>query len=256
MCSFTPLANSANMKQDYSKYTNTDQEIWKTLFDRQIKILEGKASKTFFDALATIQFNAEKIPYFEDINKILIRETGWKLEVVPEFIEASGFFEFLSEKKFPATSWIRNWDQLDYIVEPDMFHDVFGHVPLFVNKTYCEFANGMAKLGTKYQTDEHSITMLQRIYWFTIEFGLIKETNKIKIYGAGILSSPEEADYSLSDLPNHLSYSAKEIFNSPFKINEKQPKYFIIDSFQQLVDSLPEIDSLLQQGYGKPKKAS
>ena len=244
------------MKQDYSKYNDVDRKIWKILFNRQIKVLPGRASQTFFDALKIVEFNPDTIPNFDDVNRILKRETGWELEVVPEMIEAEGFFELLSQKKFSTTTWLRDWEQLDYIVEPDMFHDVFGHVPLFVNKEYCEFANGMAKLGMRFANNEHAIAMLQRIYWFTIEFGLMKENGETKIYGAGILSSPEEAEYSLSEIPTHLPYDVKAIFDSPFKIDEKQPKYFVIDSYKQLVDSLNEIEILLEEGYGTPKQVA
>lgn len=233
--------------QIYSDYTPHDFLVWKTLFDRQMKILEPNVSMAYLDALKTIQFTDSKIPDFNEVAAILKPLTGWSLEVVPNISPTPIFFQFLSRKKFTATCWLRSMDQLDYLEEPDMFHDVFGHAPLLSNQSYVDFFKGMSDIALRYMDDPRKIELLGRLYWFTIEFGMIQENGRLKIYGAGIISSKGETMHCLSEQTTHLPFDVKTILDTPYRTDILQDKYFVIDSFDQLYHSLNDIDKALAE---------
>lgn len=235
------------MVQHYEKYTEEDFRVWKTLFERQMKILPRVASAEYMDALHTVGFNAHEIPDFRKVNKILKAYTDWKLTVVPNIIPNEKFFPLLSDRTFSATTWLRKMSELDYLEEPDMFHDVFGHVPLLSNPTFCAFFKGLADIAMKYLYNPKAIEMLGRMYWFTIEFGLIKEGGQLKIYGAGILSSHGETKYCLSDQPKHLPFDVEKILHHDYDNMKIQDTYFVINSFEQLFRSLPEIEEIVER---------
>lgn len=230
-----------NLKQDYNNYTGEDFLVWKTLFERQMILLQELASAEYLKSIQTVKFCAEKIPDFREVNEILGKETGWSLEVVEGIINEEDFFNLLSQKKFPATTWLRKLSELDYLPEPDMFHDVFAHVPLLTNQQFCDFFKAIGDLGVEHKNNPEILTMLGRIYWFTVEFGLIMEDNKLKIYGAGILSSYGESQFSVSNEPKHLIFDAEIIMNTGFENDKIQDKYFVISSFQELYDSIEVI---------------
>jgi phenylalanine-4-hydroxylase len=230
------------MKQIYDNYTTEDQRVWKTLFERQMTILPDIASKAYLNGLQSVGFNAECIPNFEMLNERLKNLTGWSLHVVKSIIPEKEFFPLLQQKKFSATTWLRKMSELDYLEEPDMFHDLFGHVPLLSNQTFCDFFQGLSTIALNYLDNEKALKLLGRIYWFTVEFGLIHESDKLKIYGAGILSSHGETKYSLSGKPEYLAFSVSEILSTPYQNDRIQEKYFVIDSYEQLFNSLHEIE--------------
>jgi|ERR1700749_158864 len=233
--------------QIYSNYTQQDFLVWKTLFNRQMKILNSIVSAEYLTALEVVKFTADKIPDFAEVNTLLMPITGWGLQVVPNISPQKEFFEFLSQQKFTATCWLRSMEQLDYLEEPDMFHDVFAHVPLLSNKAYVNFFKGISDIALKHIDNPRAIELLGKIYWFTIEFGLIKENNQLKIYGAGIISSKGETECCLSSKVVHQPFNVQTIFNTDFRTDILQEKYFVIDSFEQLYNSLPEIEILLKQ---------
>jgi phenylalanine-4-hydroxylase len=236
-----------NLTQVYENYTSEDKAVWKILFQRQMELLKDLAAPEFLNALEKIGFVPDKIPDFGETNRILSSSTGWTLEVVEGIISESDFFDLLAQKRFPATTWLRKMNELDYLPEPDMFHDVFGHVPLLIDKQFSDFFEAFGKLGVKYKNESQIVQMLGRIYWFTIEFGLIKQQNKLQIYGAGILSSHGESKYSLSDEPKHLPFNATTIMQTHFENDKIQDKYFVIDSFKQLYESMPLIQQVITQ---------
>ena len=233
-------------KQIYSDYTEHDLLVWQVLFDRQMEILKPIVSVEYLKALEIVQFSNDKIPNFDEVAELLKPLTGWSLEVVPNISPQKIFFEFLSLKKFTATCWLRTMEQLDYLEEPDMFHDVFAHVPLLSNVKYVDFFKGMSDIALKHIHNPRAIDLLSRIYWFTIEFGLIKENNLLKIYGAGIISSMGETKHCFNGEVVQLNYDVQTIFNTDFRTDILQDKYFVIDSFQQLYESLGEIENLLE----------
>ena len=242
----TTLEVQRPTEQIYANYTPHDFLVWQTLFDRQMNILKPNVSSAYLDAIETVEFTNTKIPNFEDLAQILEPITGWSLEVVPNISPTPTFFQFLSKKKFTATCWLRSMEQLDYLEEPDMFHDVFGHAPLLSNKSYVDFFKGMSDIALKHMDDQDKIDILGRLYWFTIEFGMIRENGQLKIYGAGIISSKGETEHCLSEKTTHLPFDVKTIMNSPYRTDILQDKYFVIDSFEQLYNSLPEIEAYLE----------
>ena len=233
-------------EQIYSNYTQEDFAVWKTLYNRQSNLLEKYASSEFLNALEIIEFSADKIPDFNRIKTALHPLTGWQLETVPNISEQKDFFQFLSEKKFTATCWLRKIEQLDYLEEPDMFHDVFGHVPLLSNKAYTDFFQAISHIALEYIDNPKAIELLGRIYWFTIEFGLIRESEKLRIYGAGIISSFGETNNCLSDSTIKYDFDVNQILNTSFRTDVMQDKYFVIDSYSQLYESIPEIRAQLK----------
>lgn len=235
------------MKQNYENYTPEDQKVWNILFDRQFPSLPKAATKEFLIGLEKVSFTGKAIPNFEETNKVLRELTGWEIYAVPGIVEDGLFFDLMANRKFPATTWVRKMSELDYLEEPDMFHDVFAHIPLLANQSFVDFLQAISKFGQEWIDDEWGIHLLSRIYWYTIEFGLIREDGEVKIYGAGVLSSSGETKYSLSDEPNHFEYDVEKILNTPYRKNSMQDSYFIIDSYEQLYESLPEIKSKIEE---------
>lgn len=234
------------MKQHYANYTPADFEVWSTLFSRQLTQLPTMASQQYLDCLKKVGFEAGAIPNFDAVNAVLGNSTGWQLHVVPSIIPNAEFFPLLSQKKFPATTWLRPMESLDYLEEPDMFHDVFGHVPLLSHPTFCAFFEGFAKIGMRYLDRPELLDVLGRMYWFTIEFGLIREANELRIYGAGILSSYGESKYSLSSEPTHKAFDVAEILRTDYDNSRIQELYFVIESYEQLFDSLGSIELAME----------
>jgi len=241
-------------KQNYSAYTKEDQKVWKKLFDRQMELLPYVASAEYFEGIKAIKFTNRRIPDFEKTNKILRKLTGWQLHEVPGILPVRDFFQLLHQKKFSATTWLRKMNQLDYLEEPDMFHDVFGHAPLLTNSHFCNFFHGMSRIAMKHIDNPLALELLGRMYWFTVEFGLIIENEKKKIYGAGIISSHGETKYSVGNEPVKIPFDVEEIFNTSFKMDCFQEKYFVIKSYEQLYHSIEEIEYVLQKQLTTQRK--
>ena len=235
-----------DMKQIYENYTEEDQKVWKILFDRQFPNLPEAATSEFLRGLQKVNFTADRIPNFDETNKILRELTGWEIYAVPGIVEDDLFFHLMANRKFPATTWVRKMSELDYLEEPDMFHDVFAHIPLLTNQAFVDFLQAISQFGEEWIEDEWAIHLLSRIYWFTIEFGLIRENNEVKIYGAGILSSSGETRFSLSNEPEHHEYDVDHILDTPYRKDKMQERYFIIDSYEQLYQSIPEIKEKIE----------
>jgi phenylalanine-4-hydroxylase len=242
--------------QQYENYTAEDFAVWKILFDRQIQNLPGRATVAYLEGLERIQFNGERIPNFAETNPLLRSQTGWELTVVPGIVADDVFFKLLADKKFPATTWLRKMAQLDYLEEPDMFHDVFAHVPLLTNQAFVDFLQALSKIALRHIDNAWAIELLSRIYWFTIEFGLIQEEGGLRIYGAGILSSAGETLYSLSDKPEHRPYDVARILDTPYRKDTFQEIYYIVDSYEALYASIPQIEEELAKRIAKESPVS
>ena len=239
------------MKQIYENYTEEDQEVWKLLFDRQIPNLQDAATRAFMEGLDKIRFTNRQIPHFEQTNALLKGLTGWEIYAVPGIVEDALFFELMANKKFPATTWLRKKSELDYLEEPDMFHDVFAHIPLLTNQAFVDFLQELSQLCHQYMGNPLAIHLLSRVYWYTIEFGLIRENGTLRIYGAGILSSVGETAFSLSEKPIHAAFDVDTLLEAAYRKDSFQERYFIIDSFEQLYQSMPEIKEKLALKVGK-----
>lgn len=229
------------MEQQYANYTKEDLQVWEILFNRQMENLPGRATDEFLQGIDRINFTADRIPDFSETNPLLKSITGWELAVVPGIIADDIFFQLMADCKFPASTWLRKMSELDYLEEPDMFHDVFAHVPLLTNQAFVDFLQELSKIGLEYIDNKWAIELLSRIYWFTVEFGLIREAEGLRIYGAGILSSAGETIFCLSEKPEHFEYNVEQILNTPYRKDTFQDRYFIIESYEQLYRSLPEI---------------
>lgn len=227
--------------QIYKNYTKEDFKVWNILFNRQLNNLKGIVADEFITALNVLNFKAEKIPNFTEINNTLKNITGWTIKTVPNISPPKEFFYYLSKKKFTTTCWLRSMSQIDYLEEPDMFHDVFAHVPLLSNKEYTNFFREIGQIAMSVIDDPLKLKKLQRIYWFTIEFGLIKNNNKFKIYGAGIISSKEESMNVLSNKSQKKKFDVNRIMNHSFRIDVVQDTYYYIGSFEELTSSLDKI---------------
>ncbi len=214
-------------------YTDEEHETWAIMFKRQMEALPSRATEEFLDALEVLKLPADRIPRLKDVSKALEKSTGWKITRVEGLVPEKEFFECLSQKLFPCTDFIRERKELEYTPSPDMFHDIFGHLPLITNSTFAEFYEFFGKTALKARAEQ--ITQLQRIYWFSVEFGLIQKPSGLRIYGSGILSSPEEVLYSVSGKPNLLPWDFEAVANKYFEIHHLQEDLYVIDSFKSLL---------------------
>ena len=215
-----------------AQYSDTENETWAFLLKRQKELVETRASKDYLNGIELLNFT-EKIPQHFEITEILNQLTGWGVEPVPALIQPERFFTLLANKKFPAANFIRTPNDIDYIEEPDVFHELFGHCPLLTNAPYSEFMYQYGKMALL--ADKKTQMRMFRLFWFTIEFGLIKEDGNIKAYGGGILSSKSEIIYSVeSDIPERRQLDPMDALRTPFRIDILQPVYFVINSYEDL----------------------
>lgn len=232
-------------QQIYAHYTPEDFEVWSILFNRQMELLQEYGCDEYLRALRDIQMHAGKIPDYAELNKTLQHRTQWTIKVVQGHVPPSDFFEMLSQKIFPATCWLRTRAELDYIDEPDMFHDIFGHVPLLIIEEYAAFMQEFGKMALKWVSYPDITEILSRVYWFTIEFGLLQKEGRLSIYGAGILSSPGETRHSMSKTPEVAPFDISTVIQTGFKTDVIQDLYFTIESFDELRPALSSLDAIL-----------
>ena len=216
-------------------YTAEENKVWGILFERQMKLVPGRACDAFISGIHTLELTAESIPQLPELSQRLKAQTGWEVAPVAALISAREFFELLAQRYFPAATFIRYEEELDYVKEPDIFHEIFGHCPMLTDPVYANFLYDYAcKVLTFPETDW---PLLQRMFWYTVEFGLIKTPQGLRAYGGGILSSTIETVYCLeSDIPLRVLFEPIVAFRMPYRIDMLQPVYFVIDKFQTLYD--------------------
>lgn len=231
---YTHAAADYTVEQHWDRYTDEDHAIWRTLYSRQLPIIERYAAPEFIEGVHALQAPRDEIPKLEDTNRVLQGATGWCIVPVPGLIPEETFFDHLAHRRFPVTVWIRTRQELDYLVEPDVFHDFFGHVPLLVNPMFAKFMQAYGEAGPK-AIAAGGLKMLARLYWYMVEFGLIRTQQGLKVYGAGILSSKGETVYSVeSEKPNRVAFELERVMRTDYLIDDFQKTYFVIDSFEQL----------------------
>jgi phenylalanine-4-hydroxylase len=219
--------------QNWSAYTDADHDTYRRLYERQSALLPGLAAQAFIDALPSLGVR-DRIPRFDEINERLMPATGWEIVAVPGLIPERPFFDLLAHRRFPVTDWIRTPEEFDYIVEPDVFHDLFGHVPLLFNPVFADYVQRYGQGGLKAH-DLGAGELLSR--WYTIEFGLIREPQGLRAYGAGILSSSGELRHSVtSRRAQRIALDLVRCMRTRYKIDDYQATYFVIDSFEQLFE--------------------
>lgn len=214
-------------------YTKDENQIWHELATRQIPVLQERACNEFIYGLKLLNLSKDRIPQCHEVSVILQDITGWTLEPVPALIPFDRFFNLLANRKFPAATFIRRREELDYLQEPDIFHEVFGHCPLLTNQAYADFTHTYGKLGLKASPEDRA--MLAKLYWFTIEFGLIKTDVGLRAYGGGILSSMSETKYCIeSSVPQRKPFNVLDVLRTPYRIDIMQPIYFVINNMDVL----------------------
>ena len=245
-----PVYTTAVVEQPWASYAREDHATWAALFERQQEILVGRAAREFLDNQRKFGMTPDAIPKFDDLNRVLRKTTGWELVGVEGLLPELTFFEHLANRRFPVTWWIRRPDQIDYISEPDLFHDLFGHVPLLLNREFADYMQAYGCGGVKaHGIGADALVNLTRLYWYTVEFGLIKQDDGLRIYGSGIVSSKGESIHCLeSSAPNRLGFDLKRIMRTRYRIDTYQQTYFVIDSFEQLFDATrPDFTPIYQR---------
>ncbi len=238
-----PMYATGIVEQPWDDYSEADHDVWRQLYERQRQLLVGRASDEFLAAQDAMGMTPDRIPKFSELNAVLKAATGWEIIGVEGLLPELDFFDHLAHRRFPVTWWIRRPDQIDYIEEPDLFHDLFGHVPLLMLPVFADYMAAYGRGGVKaHGIGPEALVNLTRLYWYTVEFGLIRQKDGLRIYGSGIVSSKGESLYSLeSDAPNRIGFDLERIMRTRYRIDSYQKTYFVIDSFQQLMDAtLPD----------------
>lgn len=227
--------------QGWDRYSAADHNCWKQLFARQSSLLPGRACYAFLQGMRALPMSADHIPDFRRLSEQLMRHTGWQIVAVPGLVPDEVFFEHLSQRRFPAGNFIRSAEQLDYLQEPDVFHDVFGHVPMLMHPAIADFIQAYGQAGVRAQ-QRGCLEQLARVYWYTVEFGLLEQSDGLRIYGAGIASSYTESRFSLeSSAPHRIRLDLERVMRSRYRIDDFQDNYFVLRDLDELL-ALASID--------------
>ena len=256
---YVPVYTTTVIEQPWDTYTAIDHDTWATLFKRQREILVGRAASEFVVNQERLNMTADAIPRFSDLNRVLKPATGWELIAVEGLLPELTFFEHLANRRFPVTWWIRKPEQLDYLAEPDMFHDLFGHVPLLLNPVFADYMQAYGAGGVKAAAiGPEALQNLTRLYWYTVEFGLIRTDEGLRIYGAGIVSSKGESIYCLeSPAPNRIGFDLERVMQTRYRIDTYQKTYFVIDSYEALMDATrPDFTPIYARLHDAPSTAA
>jgi len=235
-------AEDWTIPQDWDGYSAADHAMWDRLFARQCRMLPGRAAPEYLAGIDMLQLSRPGIPNFEELSDKLMRSTGWQVVAVPGLVPDEIFFDHLANRRFVAGNFIRRPDQIDYLQEPDVFHDVFGHVPMLADPVFADYMAAYGRGGQR-AGGLGAIRNLARLYWYTVEFGLVKTADGLRIYGAGIVSSHGESIFALDDAsPNRLGFDLRRVMRTDYRIDDYQQSYFVIDSFADLLDQTLKTD--------------
>ncbi len=241
----TGLSSSPFIEQDWDSYTTEDHSVWGVLYERRMRDLEHNGSRLFLEGANAIGLRPDRVPDLRDVNRLLAERTGWSAVPVSGFLPPRQFFDCLALGRFPTTVKVRPRAQLDYLPEPDIFHDVFGHVPLHANPEFAGFLRRFGEIAAASTTPE-AVERMARLFWFTVEFGLIREAGKTRVYGSGLISSAGDCANALSDNCERLPFSLGAVMAQPYVIDRLQDVLFVVDSFQQLFESLDDAAGIAQ----------
>jgi phenylalanine-4-hydroxylase len=227
--------------QCWEDYTEADHATWRTLYERQSRLLPGRACDEFLAGMQALPIAPDRIPNFEHLSDVLMRHTGWQIVAVPGLVPDEVFFDHLANRRFPAGQFIRQADQLDYLQEPDVFHDVFGHVPMLLNPVMADFVQAYG-LGGQRAARSGALSLLARVYWYTVEFGLLQQHGALRLFGAGIASSYTESVFCLDDSsPHRIAFSLERVMRTRYRIDDFQECYFVLEKLDDLL-ALADID--------------
>ena len=228
--------------QDWGRFTQSEHDVWDTLFARQSAMLPGRAASAFLKGIDVLKLTKPGIPDYAELNAGLMAATGWQVVAVPGLVPDAVFFDHLANRRFVAGNFIRRADQLDYLQEPDVFHDVFGHVPMLADPVFADYMQAYGKGGLR-SLGFDALHKLARLYWYTVEFGLIEEAGALRIYGAGIVSSYSESVFALEDpSPNRIGFDLARVMRTEYRIDDYQQNYFVIPSLDHLLKVTVETD--------------
>lgn len=242
------------IEQGWERYSAEQHATWKTLYERQTKLLPGRACDEFVQGMRDLPIGADRIPDFRRLSDVLMKHTGWQVVAVPGLVPDEVFFEHLANRRFPSGNFIRKPHELDYLEEPDVFHDVFGHVPMLMNPVIADYIQAYGEGGLRAQR-LGKLANLVRVYWYTVEFGLLRQADGLRIYGAGIASSYTESVFSLDDAsPNRVRFDLERVLRSRYRIDDFQETYFVIDNLEELL-ALGQVDfgPLYERIEGQPE---
>jgi phenylalanine-4-hydroxylase len=235
-------ASDWTIPQNWRAYTVEEHATWDTLFERQAKLLPGRASQAYLKGLDALRLSESGIPNFEELSERLMKLTGWQVVAVPGLVPDEVFFDHMANRRFVAGNFIRRPDQLDYLQEPDVFHDVFGHVPMLADPVFADYLAAYGRGGVR-AMELGALKQLGRLYWYTVEFGLVQEAEGLRIYGAGIVSSSAESRFALDDpSPNRICFDLRRVMRTEYRIDDFQQNYFVIPSFDELLRVTIETD--------------
>jgi len=223
------------------------ERVWRTLYERRLPQLARSASSVYLDGLQAVQIRPDCVPVLDAINRRLAPLTGWRAVPAAGFLPAAEFFTSLARREFPTVTRLRKWEELDYTPEPDIFHDVFGHVPMHANPVFADFLQAFGQIASRAQTDLERQRMT-RLFWFTVEFGLIRETSEAKVYGSGLISSHAECAHALGPDCRREKFDLFTVLNQSFRHDEIQPVLFVIDSFTELFNAVNDASAMLARG--------
>jgi phenylalanine-4-hydroxylase len=237
-----PAATDWTVPQDWDRYTAAEHALWDRLFRQQCALLPGRVTPEFLDGVKLLGLHEPGIPDFERLSEKLLALTGWRVVAVPGLVPDEVFFEHLANRRFVSGSFLRKPEQVDYLQEPDVFHDVFGHVPLLASPVFADYLQAYGQGGQRAQ-GLGVLPLLARLYWYTVEFGLVHSAAGLRIYGAGIVSSRTESLFSLDDSsPNRLGFDLRRVMRTRYRIDDFQQTYFVIDSFENLLEQTLRTD--------------
>ena len=229
------MHGDGTIDQGWAAYSAQDHAVWRTLFERQTRLLPGRACDAFLDGMARLPIGADAIPDFRALSEVLMASTGWQVVAVPGLVPDAVFFDHLAHRRFPAGNFIRSPQQLDYLEEPDVFHDVFGHVPMLLHPVMADFVQAYGVGGLRAQA-LGVLPLLARVYWYTVEFGLVRQPDGLRIYGSGIASSATETRFALDDpSPNRIAFDLERVMRTDYRIDDFQESYFVLESLDQLL---------------------
>ncbi len=213
-------------------WSEVENRTWQTLMERQLTLIEGRVCQQYLDGLERLGLPSDRIPQLGDVDRVLQQATGWQTAQVPALIPFDTFFQLLANRRFPVATFIRTPEELDYLKEPDIFHEIFGHCPMLTNEAFAEFTATYGRIGLAAEPKDR--VYLARLYWMTVEFGLVDTPQGRRIYGGGIISSPKETLHALSDTPAHAPFDALDALRTPYRIDILQPLYYVLDSLDRL----------------------
>jgi phenylalanine-4-hydroxylase len=219
--------------QHWEAYSDSDHLAWATLCERRMLTLPSSGARQWLDGLERLALDQRRVPRLSDVNARLQRLTGWEIVAVDGYLDAAAFFSLLAQRRFPTTTHVRPLDSLEYIPSPDIFHDVFGHVPMHADPVFADLLQRFGDLGAGARSEAH-LTQVQRVFWYTVEFGLVREGDAVRIYGSGLVSSVAEERHALSENCERLPFDLEAVLRHPFAVDHVQPAFYVIDDFSQL----------------------